>query len=140
MIPFDRPYTTFCWSVIVNVTLSCTDFLSYLTLNNMLTLKSGLEVTQVIQTGTIGKLGCGFRKAFHNGSILHHFRDKASYWLKIVIFSYPFAFDAPVRGYPSEYCHPVWCEKNIMVGLPGGNNNFEDNMFSGVNRIPACVR
>jgi len=37
------------------------------------------------------------------GSILHQFRDKARYWSKIVIFSYPlhsFAFDAPVRGIP----------------------------------------
>jgi len=34
------------------------------------------------------------------GSILHQFRDKARYWSKIVIFSYPFAFDAPVKGVP----------------------------------------
>jgi len=29
---------------------------------------------------------------------LHHLRDKARYWSKIVIFSYPLAFDAPVQG------------------------------------------
>ena len=44
MKPFDRSYTTFYWSAIVNIVLS--SFLSYLTLNNMVTLKSGLEVTQ----------------------------------------------------------------------------------------------
>jgi len=45
MAPFNRPYTTFYWSAIVNIALSFT-FLSYLTLNNILTLKMGLEVTQ----------------------------------------------------------------------------------------------
>jgi len=62
MAPFDRSYTTFYWSAIVNIV----QFLSYLTLNNIVTLKSGLEVTQVIQNGTIGKLGCGFLFAFHS--------------------------------------------------------------------------
>ena len=44
MAPFDRPYTTFYWSAIVNIALSCTVF--ELTLNNIVTLKCGLEVTQ----------------------------------------------------------------------------------------------
>ena len=44
-VPFDRPYATFYWSAIVNIALSCT-ILSYLTLNNIVTLKSELEVTQ----------------------------------------------------------------------------------------------
>jgi len=45
MAPFDRPYATFYWSAIVNRALSCT-FSRYLTLNNIVTLKSGLQVTQ----------------------------------------------------------------------------------------------
>ena len=45
MAPFDRPYATFYWSAIVNIALSGAIF-SYLTLNNIVTLKSGLEVTQ----------------------------------------------------------------------------------------------
>jgi len=45
MAPFDRPYATFYWSAIVNIALSCT-ISSYLTLNNIVTLISGLEVTQ----------------------------------------------------------------------------------------------
>jgi len=58
----------------------------------------------VIQTGTIRELGCGFLFAFHSnyGRILRQFRDKAKYWSKIVLFSYPLAFDAPVRRSPSE--------------------------------------
>jgi len=39
---------------------------------------------------------------------LYHVRDEARYWSKIAIFSYPLAFDAPVRGSLSEYCHNVW--------------------------------
>ena len=42
---FDRPYTTFYWFTIVNIALIGTVF-SYLTLNDIMTLKSGLEVTQ----------------------------------------------------------------------------------------------
>ena len=45
MVPFDRPYTTFYSSAIVNIALSCTVF-SYVMLNNIVTLKSVLEVTQ----------------------------------------------------------------------------------------------
>ena len=40
MAPFDRPYATFYWSAVVNFV----PFSSYLTLNNIVTLKSGLEV------------------------------------------------------------------------------------------------
>ena len=46
MAPFDRPYATFYWSAIVNIALSCAIFELFLTLNNIVTLKSGLAVTQ----------------------------------------------------------------------------------------------
>jgi len=42
MAQIDRPYATFCWSVIVTLV----PFSSFLTSNNIMTLKSGLEVTQ----------------------------------------------------------------------------------------------
>jgi len=45
MAPFDRPYAIFYWSAIVTIALSCA-FSSFLTSNYIVTLKSGLEVTQ----------------------------------------------------------------------------------------------
>ena len=42
MALFDRPYSTFYWSAIVTIV----PFSSFLTSNNIVTLKSGLEVTQ----------------------------------------------------------------------------------------------
>jgi len=80
-------------------------------LNNIVTwnLGRGHSVKGHSNWYTIRKLWCGFPFAFHNnyGSILHHVRDKARYWSKIVIFHIP----CIRRRSPSEYCHPVWYGK-----------------------------
>ena len=35
------------------------------------------------------------------------------------MFSYALAFGAPFSGFPSEYYHPVWCEKKLeWCGYP----------------------
>jgi len=72
MALFDRPYTTFYWSTIVTITLSCT-----LTLNNIMTLKSGLEVTQDHSNWYHSKIGYGFQLAVYSnyGCIFSHFGD-----------------------------------------------------------------
>ena len=82
----------------------------------------------VIQNGTIRKLGYGFLFTFYSnyGSILHQFRDKTRYWSKIVICSYPFAFDAPVRGGPRRsIAIPYGMEKPKWWCYPMVEN-FED--------------
>ena len=75
-----------------------------------MTLKRSLEV---IQTGTIRKLGCGFLFAFHSnyGSVLHHLRDKARYWSKIVIFYNPLHLTPPLGGPRRSIAIPFGVEK-----------------------------
>ena len=106
-----------------------------------MTLKSRLGLLKVIGTGTIGKRVYRFIFAFHSnyGSILHHFRDKARYWSKIVIFHTPLHSMPALGGSPSEYCHPVWCGKSRMVGLPDNEKTFEDR-YNRLDSIPACDR
>jgi len=43
--PFDRSYTTYCWPAIVSIVLYCTIF-ELFNVNDIVTLKSGLEVNQ----------------------------------------------------------------------------------------------
>ena len=77
MALFDRPYATFDWSAIANLAQSCRGlpFSSFLTLNNIVTLKSELGSLKVIKIGAIQKLGCGFSFAFLiYGAVLYRLR------------------------------------------------------------------
>ena len=62
------------------------------------------------------------RLAFHNiyGPVLYHFRGKARYWSKNVIFSHRTCIRCPVMRSPSEYFHNIWYRKTKMVVLPDG--------------------
>ena len=74
---FNRPCATLYWSAIVNIVLTCTIFEFFWMLNNIATLKSGNRSLNVIETGAIRKLGCGFLFAFYSnyGRICSHLWD-----------------------------------------------------------------
>jgi len=75
----------------------------------------GYRSLKIIQNGTIRKLGCGFLFAFHSncGSILHHLRDKARYWSKIVIFLYALHSTPPLRG-PTLSTAILFCIEKLV--------------------------
>ena len=60
----------------------------------------------------------------YNFFLYNRFWDRAWYLWKIVILSYPLAFDPQLGGFPSEYCHFVRCGKTRMVELPHGKKTL----------------
>ena len=62
-------------------------------------------------------------------SIYYHFWDTAIYLWKNRHFIIPLAFDAPVRGFPSEYRHPLWDAKTRMVSLSDGEKISKISLF-----------
>ena len=69
---------------------------------------------------------CGFLFAFHSnyGSILHHLRDKARYWSKIVIFFIPCCIRRPCSGVPVRILPSRLVWKTRMVALTDGEKNL----------------
>jgi len=59
----------------------------------------------------------------------NRFSDRVRYWSKIVIFSYPLHSTPPLRGFPSEHCHPVWHAKTRMAWLPDGEKISKISLF-----------
>jgi len=73
---------------------------------------------KVIQNGTLGNLGYGYKFAFYSnyGSILYHFRDKTRYWPKIVIFHTPLHSTPSSGGHLHNIAMPFGVEKLEWYG------------------------
>ena len=82
-----------------------------------MTLKSGLEITQVIETSTIRKLESlvvvSYSPSRPNcGSIWHYFQDKARYLSKIVIFYTLLHWTPPLGGLRRSIAIPFGIREN----------------------------
>ena len=86
----------------------------------------------VVENCTIEKLRFGFPFAWLSRTVSELKRDIGR---KSRFFHTPPAFDAPVRGSPSEYCHNVWHGQ-----LATRRRKMFDDMFSRLDTIPACDR
>ena len=74
MAPFDRPYATFYRSALGHCTYSSIlyHFRVFLTLNNIMTLKSGLEITQSLKLVPLKSLGAVSYSPSNYGRICSH--------------------------------------------------------------------
>jgi len=83
----------------------------------------GLSHSRSLKNGSIRQIDrryCWRSKSIVTMALSCIVFETARYWSKMAIFFIPhlhLAFDAPVRGYPSEYCHDVW-QKTTMAGTP----------------------
>ena len=59
----------------------------------------------------------------------NRFSDRARYWSKIVIFSYPLAFDATVRGVSVGLAPSRLARKTRMAWLPDGEEISKISLF-----------
>jgi len=150
MALFDRLYTTFYWSTIVNITIWYRFWVIWRWMISW-PWNLGWGSFKIIQTGTIWKIWCGFLFAFHINycSVLHHFRDKARYWSKIVTYSYPSCIRRPLTG--ASKARGVWkiFRRNIAILFRLGKPewwsylNVKKNfgyMCNRLDRIRACDR
>jgi len=103
MAPFNGPYTTLYWFAIVNIALSCTIF----------------ELFDV----EYRDLEIGVRR--HSRSLkLVPFESLGAVSYSPFFPPIPHQHSTPpLRGFLSEYRHPVWHGKTRMTWLPDGEKN-----------------
>jgi len=90
MASFDRSYTTFYWSAIVNMALCCNIFELFdveIYRDLEIWVRGHSRSFKMVPFESLGAVSYSFSAV--TGSILHQFRDKARYWPNIVIFYTP---------------------------------------------------
>ena len=130
--PSDRQYTTFYWSAIVNIAVSCIPFTSYLTLNNIVTeiwVRGHSRSFKMVPFESLGAVSYSLSIVTMALSciICEIKQDIGRKWY---FFHTTVAFGAPIRGVPVGILPSrlVWENKN-------GEKNFEDIYV----RCPCCV-
>jgi len=122
MAPFDRSHTTFYWSAIVNIALSCTVFELF-----DVEWYHNLEIWVRGHSRSFTLVPFeGLGAVSYSPSIVTMALSCISSEIKPDIgrqswfFIPPLHSTPPLGGFPSEYWHPVWYGKTRMVGLPDG--------------------
>jgi len=84
----------------------------------MVTLKPGLGSLKIIENDTVRSGTHDFLLTFHGNHrpILHRFRDKWRFPLKIANFSHPVYFVPSLKGLPLEFGIVKWLGKTRMMG------------------------
>jgi len=127
MAPFDRSYTTFYWSAIVNIALYCTFF-------ELFHVECYRDLEIWVRGHSMSFKLVAFeslRAVSYSPSIVTMTlyciisEIKARYWSKIVIFTYPLHSTPQLEGSPSEYCHYVWYGRTRMMLLPDGKKTLK---------------
>ena len=94
--------------------------------------------SKVNDFGTNRKRVCNFLLVINSnyGPILHRFWDMATYWLKIVNFSYPSLIRRPCSLFPLEFRAEVNHEETRVMGL----SSREDRMIVAGVVLTQCQR
>ena len=126
MAPFDRPCTTFYWSANVNIAL-------YYTVCELFNVEwyRDLEIwvsghSRSLKLAPIESLRAVFYSPFVVTMALYCIILEIKRYIgqKSWFFHIPLYSTAPLGGFPSDYCLPVWFEITIMMGLLDGEKGL----------------